>query len=103
MVYADFCGPFPTGETVLVVIDGYSRYVEVEIMKSTTTTAVVSRLKKIFARHGYRDELTSDNEPPFNAADFDAFLNQNGVQFVIGKPRLTGRKLMPKRSVSCAR
>ncbi|CAB3981251.1 Retrovirus-related Pol poly from transposon [Paramuricea clavata] len=64
------------GETVLVVIDGYSRYVEVEIMKSTTTTAVVSRLKKIFARHGYPDELTSDNGPPFNAADFDAFLNQ---------------------------
>ena len=46
VVYADFCGPFSTGETVLVVIDGYSRYVEVEIMKSTTTTAVVSRLKK---------------------------------------------------------
>ncbi|CAB4006959.1 Transposon Tf2-9 poly, partial [Paramuricea clavata] len=80
VVYADFCGPFPTGETVLVVIDGYSRYVEVEIMKSTTTTAIVSRLKKIFARHGYPDELTSDNGPPFNAADFDAFLNQNGVR-----------------------
>ena len=25
---ADFCGPFPTGEYVLVVIDAYSRYPE---------------------------------------------------------------------------
>ena len=74
VVYADFCGPFPTGETVLIVIDGYSRYVEVEIMKRTTTTAVVSRLKRIFARHGFPDELTSDNGPPFNAADFDRLL-----------------------------
>ena len=71
VVYADFCGPFPTGETVLVVIDGYSRYVEIDIMKNTTTTAVVSRLK---------------NGHPLNAADFDAFLNQNGVRHRKIKP-----------------
>ncbi|CAB4034997.1 uncharacterized protein K02A2.6-like [Paramuricea clavata] len=34
VVYADFCGPFPNGETALVVIDGYSRYMGVEIMKN---------------------------------------------------------------------
>ena len=80
VVYADFCGPFPTGETVLVVIDGYSRFVDVEIMKSTTTKAVVSLFQRIFAGHSYSDELTSDNRSPYNAADFDAFLNQNGVR-----------------------
>ena len=33
-VSANMCGPFPTGELVLVVLDAYSRYLEVEIMKS---------------------------------------------------------------------
>lgn len=80
VVYADFCGPFPTSETVLVVIDGYSRFPEVEIMKTTTTTAVVSRLKRIFARNGYPEVFTSDNGPPFNAEDFDNYLKQNGVR-----------------------
>ena len=51
---ADFCGPFPNGEKILVVIDSYSRYPEVDIMQTTTTTAVISKLQRIFARHGYR-------------------------------------------------
>ena len=58
---ADFCGPFPNGEKLLVVIDSYSRYPEVEIMQSTTTTAVISTFQRIFARHGYPEELTTDN------------------------------------------
>ena len=32
---ADLCGPFPTGEMVLVVLDAYSKYPEVEIISST--------------------------------------------------------------------
>ena len=34
-VNVDFCGPFPTGEYLLVVMDVYSRFPEVEIMRST--------------------------------------------------------------------
>jgi hypothetical protein len=43
-------------------------------------TAVVSRLKRIFARHGHPGELTCGIGPPFSAADFDAFHNQNGIR-----------------------
>ena len=49
-------------------------------MKTTTTTAVVSRLKRIFARNGYPEVFTSDNGPPFNAEDFDNYLKQNGIR-----------------------
>ena len=34
-VHVDFCGPFPTGEYLLVTIDAYSRFPEVEIVQST--------------------------------------------------------------------
>ena len=49
---ADFCGPFPTGETILVVIDAYSRYPEVEIFKSTAAKEVLPAMERIFATHG---------------------------------------------------
>lgn len=32
-VHVDFCGPFPTGEYLLVVIDAYSRFPEVDIVR----------------------------------------------------------------------
>ena len=63
-LHADFCGPFPNGEKLLVLIDAYSRYPEVEVMQSTTTTAVISKLQRIFAGHGYPEVLTTDNGPP---------------------------------------
>lgn len=31
-VHADFCGPFPTGEYLFIIIDAYFRFPEVEII-----------------------------------------------------------------------
>ena len=40
----DFCGPFPTGEYLLVLIDGYSRFPEVEIVNSTAGKGTILKL-----------------------------------------------------------
>ena len=40
----DFCAPFPTGEYLLVVIDAYSRFPEVEIVTSTSARATIPKL-----------------------------------------------------------
>ncbi len=37
---ADFCGPLPSGGMLLVVIDEYSRYPEVEIVRSISANTV---------------------------------------------------------------
>ena len=47
-VSADHCGPFPTGELVLVVIDDYSRFPEVEIVNSASAKETVRAMEKIF-------------------------------------------------------
>ncbi|CAH1233137.1 RTL1 [Branchiostoma lanceolatum] len=49
---ADLLGPLPTGETVLVVVDYYSRFYEIAIMKSTSSQKVIEALEVIFARFG---------------------------------------------------
>ena len=52
-VYMDFLGPLPTGETLLVLIDGRSRYPVTKIMKKTDASHLIPCLKKIFATLDY--------------------------------------------------
>ena len=48
----DFMGPLPTGEELLVVINYYSRYYEVKIMKNISAENVIRALQEIFNRLG---------------------------------------------------
>ena len=47
-VHIDFCGPFPTGEYLLVVIDAYSQFLEVDIVHSTAAKGTILKLECIF-------------------------------------------------------
>eukprot|EP00795_Rhopilema_esculentum_P005359 gene5359-biopygen364 len=63
--HVDFHGPLPSGEYLLVVVDRYSRYPEVDIVRSIKASTVIPKLDKIFATNGIPETLTSDNGPPF--------------------------------------
>ena len=54
-LHMDF--PFPTGEMLFVVIDEYSRFPEVAIMRRTTVQAVILSLERIFATHGLPEKI----------------------------------------------
>ena len=66
-VEIDFCGPFPSYEYALVVTDQYSRYPEVEFVRSTSLQPTRRKLKKIFATYGVPKKVQTDNGPPFNS------------------------------------
>ncbi|GFR81604.1 transposon Ty3-G Gag-Pol polyprotein [Elysia marginata] len=51
-ISVDFAGPFPTGEYLLIMIDDYSCFLEVEILYSTSAKAVIPKTNQIFARFG---------------------------------------------------
>ena len=51
-VAVDFLGPLPSGEYLLVIIDEYSRFPEVEALHSTSAKAVIPKLDSIFSRQG---------------------------------------------------
>nr|XP_050043744.1 uncharacterized protein K02A2.6-like [Dermacentor andersoni] len=55
------------GQTFILVVDFYSRFPEVAILRSTAAQAVIDALKSIFARHGTPQEVRSDNGPPFSS------------------------------------
>ncbi|XP_052564009.1 uncharacterized protein K02A2.6-like [Culex pipiens pallens] len=80
----DFLGPLPNKETLLVVVDYYSRYVEVCEMKSTTAKETIAQLSKIFCRFGVPNTMRADNGPQLNASceEFTNFCGEVGVRLV---------------------
>lgn len=75
----DFLGPMPTGEYVLVVIDYYNRYMEIEIMTKITAQETIGRLKRIFRIWGPPRTITLDNAKQFVSTEFEDFCRTNGV------------------------
>ena len=85
-VAVDFWGPLPTGEHLLVVIDEYSRYPEVEICSGTSSKAVIPHLDKIFATHGVPEVIKTDGGPPFNGYQFKQYVKWLGVTHRVVSP-----------------
>ena len=69
----DFLGPLPSGDHLMVVIDKYSHFPEVEIVTSASARSTISKLDAIFARQGIPEVLKNDNGPPFNGLELKNF------------------------------
>jgi len=94
---ADFLGPLPTGEYLLVVHDEYSRFPVVEIIHSTSSKAVIPVLDKVFALLGNPVTLKTDNGPPFNSEEFKKFSEYLGFKHQKITP------LWPQANAECER
>ena len=62
---ADLMVPLPTGDYLLVVVDYYSRFFEVAVTKSVTSTKMISCLETMFATHGFPLSIKTDNGTQF--------------------------------------
>ena len=60
-----FIRTLPTGESILVVFDYYSRFLEVAILKYTTSAKIIEAITPMFARFGVPFSLRTDNGPQF--------------------------------------
>jgi transposase InsO family protein len=76
----DSVGPFPTGENLLVLVDYYSRFPEVEIMKKITAAALEPRLRRIFARYGVTKRIVTDNAQTFCSTRFANLMAEYGIK-----------------------
>ena len=73
-------GPLPSGDSVLDVVDYYTRYYEIAIMGSTKSDKIVESLEKMFATHGVSLSITSDNGPQIISETVEQYLVDNGVE-----------------------
>ena len=72
-------GPMPTGELILVVIDYYSRYYEIVILRPTTSEKIVEAMTQFFITHGLPLVIRMDNSANFTSETFKSFLREHGI------------------------
>ena len=76
------------GNTYILVVDYFSRYVEVALlMSSQSSQDVIKALKSIFARHGVPEVVRSDNGPQYSSGEFQKFAKDWGFQSSISSPK----------------
>ena len=59
----DFLGPLPSGEELMVLVDEYSRFPIVKIIRSVSANTVIPVLDKHLATFRYPDVIKSDSGP----------------------------------------
>ena len=87
-VHVDHAGPMD-GETYLVVVDAYSKWLEVVNVKNTSSEESIRILRNIFATHGLPEILVTDNGSSFGRkmdSCFDDFCRKNGIMHVRTAP-----------------
>ena len=64
----------------LSLVDYYSRWIEVLHVNGTTAAAAcVAKMKDVFARFGFPEEIVSDNGPQFAFRNSDRLLRATGL------------------------
>ena len=71
----------------LLVVDYYSRFIEIAKLSSTTSTNVISHLKSIFSQHGIPETVMSDNGPQYSSEQFAEFANQYEFSHITSSPK----------------
>ncbi|KAM7284844.1 uncharacterized protein ISCGN_001938 [Ixodes scapularis] len=84
-VHIDFAGPID-GISYRIVVDAYSKWLEVKPMHSTTSTRIIDALRSTFATFGVPRILFSDNAPNFVSNEMDEFVTRNGIKHYTSAP-----------------
>ena len=84
-IHVDYAGPF-RGRNFLIVVDAHSKWPEVIQMNSTTSSATIHELRRLFATYGLPEQLVSDNGPQFVSDEFKGFLKANHVKHIRSAP-----------------
>ena len=61
------------GKHYLLLVDYFSRYVEVSKLTSTTANAVITAMKSSFSKYGIPELLITDNGPQYACNEFKEF------------------------------
>ena len=70
----------------LLIVDYYSRYIEIAKLSRLTSAEVIIHMKPIFARHGIPKKAISDNEPQFSSHEFSKFASTYCFEHVTSSP-----------------
>ena len=82
-LHIDFAGPIK-GSMLLIVVNSYSKWLEVHMMPSITSAHTIEKLRSIFAT--LPKTIVSDNGPSLVSSEFKKFLQLNGIRHITSAP-----------------
>ncbi|KAJ8351147.1 hypothetical protein SKAU_G00226230 [Synaphobranchus kaupii] len=91
------------GENYLVTVDYYSRFFELDNLHSTTSAAMIHKLKAAFARHGIAETVVSDNGPQYASKEFEAFAKSWEFTHITSSPHYPQSNGLAERTVQTAK
>ena len=68
------------------MIDAHSKWPEVFIMTSATSSKTTELLHTLFSSYGLPEQIVTDNGSQFISAEFQEFLQNNGVKHIYLSP-----------------
>lgn len=74
------------GSDYLVMVDYYSRYIELALLTSTSSSQVILHMKSVFARHGIPEIVRSDGGPQYTSYEFGKFSQLYGFEHITSSP-----------------
>ena len=77
-IHIDYAGPF-LGKMFLIMIDAYSKWIEVHPVNTATSRVTIEKLRSTFAIHGLPMTIVSDNGSNFCSEEFEEFIVKNGI------------------------
>ncbi|KFD49836.1 LOW QUALITY PROTEIN: hypothetical protein M513_09303 [Trichuris suis] len=68
------------GRSFLIILDSYSKWLEVLPVVAQYTKILICELRRVFATHGLPGTIVSDNGSPFTSSEFGEFLRRNAIR-----------------------
>lgn len=78
-IHVDFAGPCNGNIYFFIIVDSYTKWVDVTETKTTTAEWCINRLENVFSTFGIPLVLFSDNGPQFTSHVFKEFLKHRGI------------------------
>ena len=70
----------------LVLVDSYSKYIDVGPMSTAISTTTIRMLRTDFATFGLPEHIVTDNGSQFTSQEFKEFLHENGILHTLTSP-----------------
>ena len=83
----------------LILVDADSKWMEVKVVKTATSSITIEHLRNIFATHGLPEMLVTDNVSYFTIQEFQDFAKLNRICHVTSAPYHPGSNGLVERSV----
>ena len=85
-VAVDLMGLLPSGEHLLVLVDYYSRWMEADVIRTTSSKTITHCLDAQFARHGLPKGLHANNGSNLVSKEVEDYLNEMEIEHCYTTP-----------------